>query len=176
MSTIQDHFDQPGYKTLQQLEILLAKAAREEEYPVELAFVLDRYGDDLVESSLKVQLESLTTAFIPAAEKPTFTAVKTFIISLSPAQRSAMSEVCTVLKLIMVISATNVMSKHSASALHRVKTYLQSTLSQLRLNNLLLWHTNKQRTDALDILSCLDAFVHVNTGSRFSASYKALWL
>ena len=69
MSTIEDCFDQPGYKALQQLESLLAKAAREEEYPVEVAFVLDRYGDDLMESSLKVQLESFTTAFIPAAEK-----------------------------------------------------------------------------------------------------------
>ena len=94
-----------------------------------MAFVLDRYGDDLVESSLKVQLESFTTAFIPAAEKPTFTAVKTFIISLSPAQRGAMSEVCTVLKLIMVISATNAVSERSASALCRVKMYLQSTMS-----------------------------------------------
>ena len=54
MSTIEDCFNQPGYKALQQLESLLAKAAREEEYPVELAFVLDHYGDDLVESSLKV--------------------------------------------------------------------------------------------------------------------------
>ena len=160
MSAIKDRFNQPGYKALQQLESLLVKAARGEEYAVELAFVLDRYGDDLVPSNLKVQLENLTTAFIPAAEKPTLTAIKTFIIALSPAQRCAMSEVCTVVKLIMVIPATNAVSERSASTLRRVKTYLRSTMSQLRLNNLLLLHTHKQRTDALDILSCLNAFVH----------------
>ena len=71
---------------------------------------------------------------------------------------TTMSEVCTVLKLIMVISVAKAVSKQSASALHRVKTYLRSTMSQLRLNNLLLLHTHKQRTDALDIPSCLNAF------------------
>ena len=43
VSAIKDRFDQPGYKTLQQLENLLIKAAKEEVYKDELAFVLDRY-------------------------------------------------------------------------------------------------------------------------------------
>ena len=161
MSAIKDRFDQPGYKALQQLEDLLVEAARGEEYAAELAYVVDRYGDDLVPSSLETQLQSFTTAYSSRSptEKPTLSDVKASILALSPAQRVAISEVCTVLKLIMVIPATNAVSERSASALRRVKTYLRSTMSQARLNNLLLLHTHKQRTDALDILSCLNLFV-----------------
>jgi hypothetical protein len=161
VSAIKDRFDQPGYKALQQLENLLVKAARGEEYAAELASVADRYGDDLVPSSLETQLQSLATAFSSRSpnEKPTLSDVKATIVALSPAQRVAISEVCTVLKLIMVIPATNAISERSGSALRRVKTYLRSTMSQARLNNLLLLHTHKQRTDALDIPSCLNLFV-----------------
>ena len=67
-------------------------------------------------------------------------------------------QTCTVLKLIMLIPATNAVSERSASALRRVKLYLQPTMSQLRLNSLLLLRTHKQRTDALDIPSCLNDF------------------
>jgi hypothetical protein len=163
VSAIKDRFDQPGYKALQQLENLLVKAARGEEYAAELASVADRYGDDLVPSSLETQLQSVVvqSAFSSRSpnEKPTLSDVKATIVALSPAQRVAISEVCTVLKLIMVIPATNAISERSGSALRRVKTYLRSTMSQARLNNLLLLHTHKQRTDALDIPSCLNLFV-----------------
>ena len=59
----------------------------------------------------------------------------------------------------MVIPATNAVKKRSASALHRVKTYLWSTMSKLWLTNLLLLHTHKQRNDALDIPFRLNACV-----------------
>ena len=63
-SAIQDRFDQPGYKTLIQLENLLLKAARGDVYTNELASVIDRYGDDFMPFSLTSQLEILTTAFV----------------------------------------------------------------------------------------------------------------
>ena len=44
----------------------------------------------------------------------------------------------TVLKLIRIISAANAVSKQSASALHRVETYFQTTMSQLQRNMLLM--------------------------------------
>ena len=73
-----DRFDPPGYKTLKQLENLLLKATRREEYKDELAFVIDHYGDDFTPSSLTTQLEILTSAFASSAdcEKPTLTTIK----------------------------------------------------------------------------------------------------
>ena len=62
---------------------------------------------------------------------------------------------------------TKTVSKHavserSASVLGRVKTYLRSTMSQLRLNNLLILHAHKDRTDDLVIPSYLKEFVKGN--------------
>ena len=64
-----------------------------------------------------------------------------------------MSEICTVLKFIQVVPATNAVSERSASALCRVKSYLRSTMSQSRLNNLMLLHVHNDRTDKLDLKS-----------------------
>ena len=55
--------------------------------------------------------------------------------------------------------ATNATSEHSFSALRRVKSYLRSTTSQQRLNNLMLLYVHKQHTDSLDELSVANEFV-----------------
>lgn len=161
-NAIKDRFDQPGYKTLKQLENLLLKAARGEEYKEELSFAIDHYGDDFTSSSLTAQLELLASAFTSSTDKPTLTDIREYIVSLSPAQRISISEVCTVLKLIIVMPATNAVSERSASVLRRVKTYLRATMSQLRLNNLLILHAHKDRTDHLIVPSCLNEFIRGN--------------
>ena len=97
VNAIKDRFDQPGYKTLQQLENLLLKAARGEEYKDELDFVLDHYGDDFVPSSLTAQLEILTATFASSTEKSTLATIEAHLVSLSPAQCVSVSDVCTVL-------------------------------------------------------------------------------
>ena len=43
--------------------------------------------------------------------------------------------------------ATNAKTERSFSALRRVKSYLRSTMSQQRLNNLMLLHVHKGITD-----------------------------
>ena len=154
VNAIKDRFDQPGYHKLQQLENLLLKATGGEEHKDKLAFVIDCYGADFTPSSPSAQLKTL--AFAPSTEKPTLATIKAHIVSLSPAQRVSVSEVCTVLKLIMVMAATNAVSERNASVLRRVKTYLCSTMSQLCLNNLLILHAHKDRTDDLVIPSCLN--------------------
>ena len=82
VSAIKDQFDQPGYKTLEQLENLLIKAAKGEEYKNELAFVLDRYGDDFTPSGHTAQLEMLTSAFVSSTEKTTLATIKAHIVPL----------------------------------------------------------------------------------------------
>ncbi len=73
-----------------------------------------------------------------------------------------MSEICTLLRLIQVVPATNAVSERSASALRRVKSYLRSTMSQSRLNNLMLLHVHKHRTDNLDLKICSNEFITGN--------------
>ena len=124
ISSIKDRFGQPGYRNLQELENLLLKADKGEDNQKELGFVVAQYGDDFVPSSLETQSEILTSAFTSSDEMQTLAAIKTFIKELSPAQQLSISKVCTVLKLIMVMPATNVVSERSASVLRRVKTFL----------------------------------------------------
>ena len=51
------------------------------------------------------------------------------------------------------------MSVYSVSTLRRIKTYLISTMTQVRSNNLLILHVHKQMADNLDISACLNDFV-----------------
>jgi len=75
------------------------------------------------------------------------------VLSLSPNERLIISEVCVLLKLILVMSSTNAISERSFSTLRRVKTYLRSTMLQERLNRLLVLHVHKEYTDSLDLIT-----------------------
>ena len=161
ISCIKDRFNQPGNAALKNLGDLH-----------ELEFVLGFYHNDLEHTSLKVQLELLGSSF-DSNDKVTLAAVKEYFQLLSPPQRSALSEVCTLLKLLMVVPATNAVSERSASGVRRVKTYLRSTMSQMRFNNLLVLHVHKDKTDNLNLVDCLNEFVSLND-HRFSVFGKIL--
>ena len=55
--------------------------------------------------------------------------------------------------------ATNSTSEISFSSLCRVKTYLRNTMSQERLNNLMILHVHKDVTDTLDLKLIADEFI-----------------
>ena len=54
---------------------------------------------------------------------------------------------------------TNAVSERLFSALKRVKTYLRSTMGDSRLNNLIMLHVHKDRTDALTLVDVANDFV-----------------
>ena len=82
--------------------------------------------------------------------------------NFSTAVQCCMSEVFNILKILIVMPATNAVSERSASALRRVKTYLRTTMSQARLNNLMLLHIHEGETDKLCLERCLNQFVVCN--------------
>ena len=57
--------------------------------------------------------------------------------AMTQAQRDLLDKVVNIMKLILVMPATNSTSERSFSALRRVKTYLRSTMGQKELNDLL---------------------------------------
>ena len=150
------------YKHLQEL---LLKAACGKDYVSKLQFVTTFYGEDINSSVLQVQLELFNT-YLNSKEfnndgSFTILQIRDCFCKLSPAARASMSEVATVLKLLMVMPATNAVSERTASALRRIKTYLRSTCSQKRLNHLMTLHIHKDHTDNLP-LKCLNEFVDNN--------------
>lgn len=60
---------------------------------------------------------------------------------------------------------TNDTSERSFSALHTVKTYLRTTMTQERLNHLMDLHVHRGETNALDLHAIASDFVshHKNT-------------
>ena len=55
----------------------------------------------------------------------------------------------------MVVPATNAMSERSASGVRRVETYLRSRMSRMPFNNLLVLSMHRDKTDNLELESCL---------------------
>ena len=163
VNCIKDRFDQPGYKVYSNLEQLLLKTIEGEDITAELEFVCDFYKDDLNDNLLQTQLLTFRTEFQRAhsnlTTKPDIFDIKDYFHSLSGAQRALLSQVSTVLELILVMPATNATSERSFSALRRVKTYLRNTMSQQRMNNLMLLHVHKDVVDSLDLKSVANDFV-----------------
>ena len=130
---IRERFDQPGYQIYCKLECLLLKAAQNVDHSDELRFVLEHYSNDFKSDLLKVHLDLFTANFeTPDIDRTSITLqdVITYGKTLTEAQKDLMSEVCLLLKLILVMPATNAVSERSFSALRRIKTFLRTTMTQ----------------------------------------------
>ena len=73
-----------------------------------------------------------------------------------------MHQVSKLVRLLIVMPATNAQSERSFSAVRRIKTYLRSSMSQKRLNNLMLLHVHKSETDDLDLIDVANDFIESN--------------
>ena len=162
VNSIKDRFDQPGYRIYKNLQELLLKSVSSppEMYRNELDFVTEFYGNDFNKNSLKVQLETLNTKFSEmGTEQPTLESVFGYFRDLSGPMKCMFSEVLTLVKLVLVMPATNATSERTFSALRRVKSYLRTTMTQGRLNHLMLLHVHKDKTDQLDMTCIANEFV-----------------
>ena len=159
MASIQERFDQPGFKMYRNLQELLFKAAKKECYDEEYDFVVNFYCDDFNSTLLKSQLEVLSSSaqFDGHRNNLTFKDVLEFLAGLAQIQKNFFSEVIVV---VYVMPATNATSERSFSALRRIKTYLRNSMIQERLNNLMLLHVHKQKTDELLLAEVARDFVN----------------
>ena len=132
---IKERFDQPGYRIYCKLGSLLLKAAQNTDYSDELSFVLEHYSNDFKSDLLKVHLEIFTSNFAGISDVDrmsiTLRDVITYAKTLTEVQKDLMSEVCLLLKLILVMPATNAVSERSFSALRIIKTFLRTTMTLL---------------------------------------------
>lgn len=158
VQTINDRFDQPGYRSYCCMEALLVNAVQKKDYSEELENVLDIYSSDLNKSNLEVQLNILSCT-VPK-EVSNISDIKEYLQQLSPSERDLLNEVIILMKLIQVMPATNSTSERSFSAMRRVKTYLRSTMTQERLNSLMVLHVHKEYTDDLVLTDVANEFVH----------------
>ena len=160
ISCIKNRFEQPGYQVYRKLEDLVVKAAKKEVYDEELEFVCNFYGQDFNREQLKMQLAIMANS-LPQDDSSghDFHFILNYLRGLSGPQKTLMSEVCTLVSMILVMPASNAVSERSFSALRRVKTYLRSTMTQTRLNSIMTLHVHKEITDQLSLVEIGDEFV-----------------
>ena len=146
VSCIHDRFNQPGYIQLLKLENVLVKAAKNLPYQEDLDTIVECYRNDFDVSRLSTQLQLFTTAMAEFDQSDIcIPFIRSHLQSMSSAMQANFTKMCTLLKLIMVIPATNSVSERSASGLRRVKTYLRSTTTQSHFNHLPVLHCHKGR-------------------------------
>ena len=160
--SITDRFNQPGYVMYKNLESLLVSAANGQVCDQYFENVTKFYKDDFDRPLLSAQLQNFGTYFAEKTEKKEIISLGecvTFLRGLSLAHKSFFSEVCRLAHLILVMPATNAVSERSFSAMRRLKSYLRSTMSQSRLNHVMLLSINQEKVDQLDIDVIADQFV-----------------
>jgi len=69
------------------------------------------------------------------------------------------SEVRSLLQIVHTIPVTSATAEHTFSALRCLKTFLRSSMLQSRLNNCMILHVHKDRTDQVDLVSVAKEFI-----------------
>ena len=158
-STIRNRFRQPEYQLYLNLEQLLLKTIRKENYSSEFDIVTKFYESDLNVHALEMQLQIFATNFTMEGKNTSIKDILKCLRNISSAQRALLSKICVIAKLILVMLATNAISERSFSASWRVKTYLLSTMKQTCLNHLMILHVHKEKTDSLNLHDIGNEFV-----------------
>lgn len=80
----------------------------------------------------------------------------------NPVAAAMVSQLMKLIKIYLTVPVTTATAERSFSTLRRIKSYLRSTMSQNRLNNILLLHAHKDLTDELDIKQIAIDFIRKN--------------
>ena len=157
--------NQQGYKLYEKVEMLLLKAAASKPYVQELKQVLTFYGDDFDPLQLSTQLEVLSNYF-SSKDKVVLSVIIEFFQTSSSGQLELLSQVTKLVSLLLVMPATNAESERSFSAVRGIKSYLRSTMSQQRLNHLMVLHVHNVHTDRLNLVDVANEFIADNKHRR----------
>ncbi|KAI6658146.1 Zinc finger MYM-type protein 1-like [Oopsacas minuta] len=119
MAAINDRFDQKGFQMLQNLETVLTSSENASDSDL-IGSIIEFYGDDFTHADrLQTQLKLLHCS---EAALTDLSSIIAYLKSLNSTEKSFFSEVIEIVKLILVMPATNATSERSFSALHRLKT------------------------------------------------------
>ena len=98
------------------------------------------HRDNVDKNNLGIQLNILAVGYPQDLTAPSIVAIIDYFMSVSPAKKHLMDHMCTVLKVILIIPATNATSECSFSALRRTKTFLLSSMPQQRLKYVIIYY------------------------------------
>ena len=123
INCLKDRFNQPGYRLYCNLEQLLLKACQQKAFEDEFQVICSFNKEDFYPDILRAQLLTFGINFAAynkaheAQHAPTIFGIWAYFRSLSVGQRDLLHHVVRVMKLILVMPATNASSERSFSAL-----------------------------------------------------------
>jgi hypothetical protein len=168
------HFQQKrGLPMAAMIETLLVTAANSTTIDLELPEELQLYENDIDLNKLKTQLQMLPDFVQTRNVKiPNCIPIKSIsnvrticdIMNEINISKEMLSEVLKLLKIFYTIPVTTSSAERTFSALRRLKTYLRSTMSQPRLNHMMLLYIHD--------VSIAKNFIMENERRRHLATYN----
>ena len=168
MAALEERFDQEIYSVLTNIETVLINAANGRPFELNEA-VESLYKDDLdfdqLNAELKI-LEGIISQRLP--EVKTVTSIDTITSIFSTEETHsvqiimALTNVVRLLQIYLLAPMSAASGERSFSNQRVIKTYLRSTMTAARYNNLIVMHVNKARTDKLDLNLIAKDFVRKN--------------
>ena len=127
------------------------------------------YADNLNMDLLTVQLSMLPSVIAAGNSEHQLgikevTSVSTIcdVFNTCIFPKTMLTEVNKLLHIYYTVPQTSATAERTFSTLRRLKSYLRSTMSQKRLNHLVLLHVHKSLTDAIDLQSIAVEFINRN--------------
>ena len=166
---VERRFEQSDMKLIKEMEVMLVEAAN--------GVVTDSIHEDVTRylaadvdcSRLKVQLgmvsDMVKTAFSDATTPNKTTNVRTICDAMNESEiyKGMLGEVEKVLRIYLNFPVTTATAERSFSSLRRIKTFLRSSMTNYRLNNLFMLYVHSDRAKELDIKLIAKEFVSVTT-------------
>ena len=167
---ISNRFEQSDVSTVCSIESLLIDSANGEDIP-ELPEAVVKFFEGKVDiGSLRIQLlmlpDAIKSAFVGTpinVKKVTTARTIADTLNQNSAIKGTLSEVDKVLRAYLTFPVTSATAERAFSSLRRVKTFLRSSMTSQRLNNLFLLYVHKQHTDNLDLVLVAKEFVSANS-------------
>jgi len=165
---IEKRFDQSDLYLIKNIEQLLLDACNGKQSYTGFDDVTSYLKDDVNCERFKIHLSMLPdlikTAFKDSLPVKKVTNVRTIAEAMehSAVYKDMLSEVNKVLKIFFTFPITSATAERSFSSLRRLKTFLRSTMTHCRLNNLFLLYIHTARTDAINLEKVAKDFISVN--------------
>lgn len=158
-------FEQRDLHVAADLERLIVSAAKGEigSFP---SSTVSLYEKDFDFDSLRAQLNMLPDAIRTSGITVTTVASVTSAMNAAPVAKTLLPDVHRLLKLFYTIPVSTASAERSFSTLRRMKTYLRSTMTQRRLNDLMCSHTHRDALANVDGLAIASDFIQHNERRR----------
>lgn len=164
INELRRRFQHPSFVMLQHIEKLLITSINGGSMIPSNEFCT-LYAEDIDIERLKIQLlllPDLLSTTCSSIKK--VTSIRTIIelFNSNSFSKSLLSQVDKLLRLYLTVPLTSSTAERSFSTLRRLKNYLRSTMTQERLNHVILLHTHKEITDNIDVKQIAIDFIGRN--------------